>query len=214
MLTRGRCVIGVGVGGSPREYEGLGRDTADRGKLMDQVLEIALKAWTRPTRTRRVDGTTDHSAGILTRRIMPGSFTEPRPRFARGALSDESIVDTARRGWALQTARAEAPEIGRRLGLYRQTLRDSGHDQETIEWAERWCLVQKIIFVGETDEHALEAVQAPLDFLDRETQKTFATPSGSKFTNSVVGVSAADRQGFMDKAMIIGSAESVSPADR
>lgn len=210
MLTAGKCVIGVGVGGSPREYEGLGRDTADRGKLMDQVVEIALKAMDKTDEDPPVDGTTDHSAGVLTRRIMPGSFTEPRPRFARGALSDESIVDTARRGWALQTARAEAPEIGRRLGLYRQTLRDSGHDQETIEWAERWSLVQKIIFVGETDEHALEAVQAPLDFLDRETQKTFAMPSGSKFTNSVVGVSAADRQGFMDKAMIIGSAESVS----
>ena len=210
MLTRGRCVIGVGVGGSPKEYEGLGRDTQQRGPLMDRVLDIAIAAMDRTDDDPPLDATTDYSSGTLTRRIMPGSFTEPRPRFARGALSDESIVDTARRGWALQTARAEAPEIGRRLALYRQTLGESGHDQATVDWAQEWSMVQKIVFVGQTDEQALEAIQAPLDYMDRETQRTFATAGGSQFTNTVVGVSASDRADFIDKAMIVGSADTVA----
>ena len=44
LLTRGRCVIGVGTGGSPQEYKGLGRDPAQRGALMEEVIDIALEA--------------------------------------------------------------------------------------------------------------------------------------------------------------------------
>ena len=95
LLTRGRCVIGVGTGGSPQEYKGLGRDPAQRGALMEEVIDIALAAMAKEDDDPELPYSTPHSAGVLTRRIMPGSFTRPHPRFARASLSDEGIVGTA-----------------------------------------------------------------------------------------------------------------------
>ncbi|MFF4597592.1 LLM class flavin-dependent oxidoreductase [Amycolatopsis sp. NPDC001319] len=211
LLTRGRCTIGVGTGGSPREYQGLGRDTANRAALMDEVLDVAFRALDK----RDDDGveigfTTTHSNGLLTRRIMPGSF-RPSIRFARAALSDQGILDAAGRGWALQTARDELDETARKWALYHDALDRSGHDEQTIQDARDWSLVQKMIYVGETDESALREVTPALDYLDASTAKAFQGAAGAaKFRNSVVGVAASDRDAFVRKAMIVGSADTVA----
>ena len=211
LLTRGRCTIGIGTGGSPREYEGLGRDTGDRAALMEEVLDVAFRALAKTDGDGiDVDATTTHSTGKLTRRIMPSSYS-PRIKFARASLSDSGVLDAARRGWALQTAREDLAETARKWALYHGALDAAGHDLETLRAARDWSLVQKMVYVGETDEAARREVEPALDYLDTSTAKAFSGVAGSaSFQNGVVGVAASDRQAFLDKAMIVGSPDTVA----
>jgi alkanesulfonate monooxygenase SsuD/methylene tetrahydromethanopterin reductase-like flavin-dependent oxidoreductase (luciferase family) len=211
LLTRGRCVIGVGTGGSPQEYKGLGRDPAQRGALMEEVIQIAMEAMGKDEDGPELRYRTPHSQGALTRRIMPTSFTKPHPRFARAALSDESIVYTATRGWALMTAREAVPETARKLKLYHSTLEAAGHDEAALSFCREWSMVQKMIYVGESDEQAMTDVDEPLNYLARQSAKSFGgTAEGAGFKNSIVGVSAVDREGFLNKAMIVGGPDTVA----
>jgi alkanesulfonate monooxygenase SsuD/methylene tetrahydromethanopterin reductase-like flavin-dependent oxidoreductase (luciferase family) len=204
-------VIGVGTGGSPQEYKGLGRDPAQRGALMEEVIQVALEALAKDEAGPELPYRTPHSAGVLTRRIMPTSFTKPHPRFARAALSDESIVYTAEHGWALMTAREAVPETARKLKLYHSTLEAAGHDAATLAFCREWSMVQKMIYVGESDEQAVADVDEPLNYLARQSAKSFGgTAEGAGFKNSIVGVSAVDREGFLNKAMIVGGPGSVA----
>ena len=211
LLTRGRCVIGVGTGGSPQEYKGLGRDPAARGPLMEEVIQVALRAMAKSDDDPDMEYSTPHSRGVLTRRIMPTSFTRPHPRFARAALSDEGIVYTAQRGWALMTAREAVAETARKWKLYHSTLEAAGHDLGTLAFARQWSMVQKMVYVGEDDASALADVTGPLDYLAAQSQKSFGGSAASAgFKNSIVGVSAVDQDDFLAKAMIVGGPETVA----
>ena len=214
LLTRGRCVIGVGTGGSPQEYKGLGRDPARRGALMEEVIDIALAAMAKDEDGPELPYETPHAKGVLTRRIMPGSFTKPHPRLARASLSDEGIVTAASRGWALMTAREAVPETARKMKLYHTTLEAAGHDEATLAYCREWSMVQKMVYVGETDEQAMADVEEPLDYLARQSAKSFngGTSESAGFKNSIVGVSAVDRAGFLNKAMIVGAPDTVAKA--
>jgi probable F420-dependent oxidoreductase len=44
-MSGGRLVVGVGVGWSRREYEALGQSFEDRGKRLDEILDLLRAAW-------------------------------------------------------------------------------------------------------------------------------------------------------------------------
>jgi len=44
-MSEGRLVVGAGVGWSRREYEALGQSFGDRGKRLDEILELLRVAW-------------------------------------------------------------------------------------------------------------------------------------------------------------------------
>ena len=45
LMSGGRLIVGVGVGWSAREYEALGQSFGDRGRRMDEILDLLRVAW-------------------------------------------------------------------------------------------------------------------------------------------------------------------------
>ncbi|MGW4199541.1 LLM class flavin-dependent oxidoreductase [Streptomyces sp. NPDC004726] len=210
MLTQGNCVIGIGSGGSPLEYLGLGRDPQRRGALTEETMAVVEAALDKTLDDPDLEYRTEHAQGTLRLRIMPTSWNR-RPRFARAALTEDGALAAARRGWPLMTGRMLPDEIGSRYALYHSALDEAGHDAATLAYAREWSFTQKMIFVAETDEAAAAAVEGPLDYLTTMTRNLFSTSTGTPgFKNSVVGVSPEDRTGFVEKSMIIGSPDTVA----
>src|SRR5437899_6593324 len=46
VMSGGRLIVGAGVGWSQAEYEALGQSFADRGRRMDEILDLLRVAWT------------------------------------------------------------------------------------------------------------------------------------------------------------------------
>jgi alkanesulfonate monooxygenase SsuD/methylene tetrahydromethanopterin reductase-like flavin-dependent oxidoreductase (luciferase family) len=215
-LAKGRAIIGVGPGSSPVEFTGLGRDHATRHAAMEEALEVAEQAWALKQDTEPLTYSTAYDHGEVTGRIMPGAYGgKPRPRLARGTLSDDGFRFAATRGWPVFFGRYPAPQIADKLALYRTTLEESGHSPEVIEEALRWSFVQKMVYVADTDEQALADLIEPVRFYQSLIGRAFPKPKGDHVGEGVdvrkaLGAAAGDPREFLDAAAFYGSPETVA----
>lgn len=212
-LTKGRLIVGIGPGSSPFEFAGFGRDLSQSATDTEQVLRIVQEVLEHDRDDPPYQWKTAFGSGELLGRIMPASYRRPHPHFGRGALSDKSTIDTARRGWPLFTGRVGPEAMGAKFRLYRETLADAGHAQATIDHCLRWSSVQKTIWVAETDAEAQRLADEPLRV--QTSLGTRAHQSGPKGTDvssalaQKTGIRPGDRAGFVEGATIIGSPETV-----
>lgn len=82
-VSGGRMTVTLGLGYRPIEYAAMGKDFTQRGKLMDQLLDTLLKAWTGEP--------FDHHGTTIA--ITPRPLTQPHPFIMVGG----SAKATARR---------------------------------------------------------------------------------------------------------------------
>lgn len=213
VLTKGRAIIGFAPGGSPVEYAGLGRDPSTRHAQMFRNLEVMETALRKQLDEPAYQWETEFERGTLHTRIMPGSYNGGLPRFARGAQSDEGAVWTGRKGWYLFTAR-EVPEvIGARLAAYEGALRQSGLGEDTVQEHLDWSLVQKQIYVAESNEQAQREIRERLTLMAENQRRSFALVDDlrdAQHLKSVVGVSPNDPDEFIKRALILGDPETVA----
>jgi alkanesulfonate monooxygenase SsuD/methylene tetrahydromethanopterin reductase-like flavin-dependent oxidoreductase (luciferase family) len=88
LASGGRILVVAGIGYRPEEYEALGRDWSKRGKLLDESLDVLLRAWTGEPfehRGRRV-------------RVTPVPFTKPHPKLFVGGSTPAAARRAARFG--------------------------------------------------------------------------------------------------------------------
>ena len=124
VLSGGRLRLGVGVGWNPVEFEALGENIHDRGKRIEEQLEVMRLLWTRELVTYEGRWHRVPDAGI-----KPLPVQRPIPVWMGG--ESEAVLRRAARlagGWiTLQTFRpgAGAQQIIDRLhGLVREAGRD------------------------------------------------------------------------------------------
>ena len=100
LASGGRFSFIAGLGYRPSEYAQHGKSWADRGKLMDEALEVMLKAWTGESFEYR--GTTV--------KVTPRPLTQPHPFVMVGGTSKPAARRAARLGLPLSPA-ASIPEL-------------------------------------------------------------------------------------------------------
>ena len=74
LLTNGRFRLGVGVGWNTVEYEALGKEFGDRGKRLDEQVELLRRLWTEDSVTHH--GSFEHVTGAG---IAPAPIQRPIP---------------------------------------------------------------------------------------------------------------------------------------
>ncbi|PXX00300.1 LLM class F420-dependent oxidoreductase [Mycolicibacterium moriokaense] len=95
LLSRGRLRLGVGVGWNTVEYEALGEDFTNRGKRVDEQIELMRRLWTEQTLT--FDGTHHRVTGAG---LAPLPVQRPIPVWI-GAMSRPALERAGRLadGW-------------------------------------------------------------------------------------------------------------------
>lgn len=100
LASGGRLVVIAGLGYRPEEYAAHGKSWKDRGALMDEALEVMLKAWT---------GEPFEFRGTTTR-VTPRPVTQPHPIVLVGGTSKPAARRAARLGLPLSPA-AHLPDL-------------------------------------------------------------------------------------------------------
>ncbi|MFE5700368.1 LLM class F420-dependent oxidoreductase [Rhodococcus koreensis] len=109
ILSRGRMILGVGVGWNYVEYESLGMEYANRGAMIEDQVTVLRRLWSEPvisvdTPHHRID-----RAGILPRPQLPPPIWfggSSRRAYERAARLGDGFIHPAR-GEAVETAVAD-----------------------------------------------------------------------------------------------------------
>ncbi|WP_341317495.1 LLM class flavin-dependent oxidoreductase [Paraburkholderia sp. IMGN_8] len=209
-LWRGRFIMGIGSGGSPLEFEGMGRDPALRGNLTEEVMAVANRAWEHKPGDPPLEYRTQHSSGVMRGRIMPGPYREGRPLMARASLSDHGWADAGRRGQPLFFGRSPVERVTQAMKVYDASLAEAGWSKEQVEFCKDWTTMQKTVLIADDDDTARQLIEEPLSNLHRLGQAAFAA-YGAEQQKAVTGISSDDpaafRKSFVEGATIIGSPE-------
>ncbi len=115
VLSGGRFVLGVGVGGSKEEYEALGQDFSTRGARCSEQLELLKRLWTQETVD--FDGKWDKVDGLG---LNPLPIQRPIPIWI-GAIPVPSAsvikrIGTYADGWYVLCSPEEFPDVKGRIG--------------------------------------------------------------------------------------------------
>jgi probable F420-dependent oxidoreductase len=126
LMTRGRFRLGVGLGWNPVEYEALGKRFQDRGRRMDEQIELMRRLWTEPVVTHTGKHERVTGAGIA-----PLPVQQPIPIWF-GAMSPAAYRRAGRLGdgWFPQVA--PGPKLDEARALVEGAAREAGRDPKAL----------------------------------------------------------------------------------
>ncbi len=136
LLTGGRFRFGVGLGWNPVEYEALGMDFSNRGRRMEEQIELMRRLWTEPSLTfegkfERVTGA--GLAPMPVQRPIPVWIGAQSPRaYERAGRLADGWFPQVRPGPDLDEAKAIVDGAARRAGRDPATLGMEGR----VTWRE------------------------------------------------------------------------------
>jgi alkanesulfonate monooxygenase SsuD/methylene tetrahydromethanopterin reductase-like flavin-dependent oxidoreductase (luciferase family) len=196
-FTEGRFIAGIGTGNSPLEYEAFGIPIDERREIMNEAIEVVLGCW---------EGNYEHHGkyfDVKAERIIPSSYTKPHPRVTRAVVSDESLVDTAKRGWPVLLGRFPEERIAQYVRRYREVLEQGNHSDDTISFALDWITVLKLVYIAESEDQALEELRPSL--------RRYLIQSAKANSSDYILEHQADEQAeqFIERAMIVGTPKQV-----
>ncbi|MCU1430671.1 MAG: hypothetical protein JWL83_4671 [Actinomycetia bacterium] len=126
LLTGGRFRLGVGLGWNAVEYEALGRDFHDRGRRIEEQVEVMRRLWTEPSVTH--EGTSERVTGAG---LAPLPVQRPIPVWF-GGQSKRAYERIGRLadGWFPQVA--PGSELDEARAIVNAAATDAGRDPAAL----------------------------------------------------------------------------------
>jgi len=126
LLTGGRFRLGVGLGWNAVEYEALGKDFSNRGRRLDEQIELMRALWTERTVTFAGEFETVTGAGLA-----PLPVQQPIPVWI-GAVADRALERVGRLadGWFPQVP--PGPHLDQARAIVHRAAVGAGRDPESI----------------------------------------------------------------------------------
>ena len=88
LVSKGRIVVTVGLGYRPVEYTAMGKAWDERGRILDESLDVLLKAWT--------GDPFEHRGEMV--QVLPKPFSQPHPNIMIGGSAKASARRAVRLG--------------------------------------------------------------------------------------------------------------------
>ena len=128
VLCGGRLRFGVGIGWNGLEFEALGMDFKNRGKRLEEQIEVLRLLWTQELVTFHGKWHTINEAGLA-----PMPIQRP-PEIWFGAVSDVAVRRAARigDGWFMISRLAPDDESRRVAEVFREAVQEAGRNLATI----------------------------------------------------------------------------------
>ena len=126
-ISEGRLIVGAADGWYKREFDSMGVDFHQRGKLMEQTLEIINRLWTEP----RVNG--DYPPHILRGAVLePKPVQKPRPPILIGGYVDAVLKRAATKGDGWLTYYYTAESFAKTWARVRGFAEEAGRNPEEL----------------------------------------------------------------------------------
>jgi len=127
VLSSGRMQLGVGVGWNDPEYTSLNMSFSNRGKRMEEQIEVMRLLWSEQHVTFTGEWHHIDDAGLA-----PMPIQQPIPIWI-GAFSDVAVGRAARVGDGWQSLLREPDEPAKAMiSSFKDQVRDAGRDLETV----------------------------------------------------------------------------------
>jgi alkanesulfonate monooxygenase SsuD/methylene tetrahydromethanopterin reductase-like flavin-dependent oxidoreductase (luciferase family) len=214
ILSNGRLIVGIGRGNRPLEFVGHGIRLDDSRTRLEEGVDVMIQAWTH----ERVNFQGQHwqFANIP---VYPKPRTRPHPPIAVAAVSPESVMWAARRGYRILSSGlgTPLPALTRLRQTYDGALDHSHLERQTIDVLKQQWTVTKHVYVAETDAQA----RAQAEPYERWYLDSFARslrPDGLDSLSETVRTQAnefAQRaserrwEDLIEDALLIGSPETI-----
>src|SRR5258706_14278638 len=126
LLTGGRFRLGVGVGWNAVEYESLGKNFSDRGRRVDEQIELMRRLWTQDSVTYNGSYETITGAGLFRLPIQ-----RPIP-VAVGAIAPPAYRRVGRPGDGWFPQAQPGPKLEDAKAVVDRSAADAGRDPASI----------------------------------------------------------------------------------
>jgi alkanesulfonate monooxygenase SsuD/methylene tetrahydromethanopterin reductase-like flavin-dependent oxidoreductase (luciferase family) len=158
-LSRGRIEVGVGRGSVYNEYEfiGHGLRSHDSRERMEETVEILRGLWGETPYSYRGKYYSIDVPQLRPQPVQPGG-----PPLWRSVISTASFTESGRLGLPILTARLPVERIAERWALYRDGLKQGGHDEARCAELLAKSALWRNVFVGESDAQAEDGLGAAL----------------------------------------------------
>ena len=155
-LSHGRLIVGTGRGSAFNHYEyiGFGIDMQDGIDRLDESEELLVKAWT----ATHLKHEGEHWQ-VKFPMLRPRPYQKPHPPLVRACISEASTVAMARIGRPVMIGILPLEDLASRLTAFRDTMSESGFDEQTTEATLDQCWASRNVFVANSYEEARDAAE-------------------------------------------------------
>lgn len=127
-LSRGRLVVGIGLGWMPEEFEAAGASLRGRGARTEDFLRCLKTVWTDEVVSYRGD-----HYRVARSRVDPKPLQRPHPPVVLGGIAEAALRRAGRMadGW-VSSSRADPSRIAESVAVVRSAAEEAGRDPDSL----------------------------------------------------------------------------------